>query len=189
LIGIGAGVTHRPLPHHRAYGSVHDGSSWLRFHLIDQRRKSQRFKVCIGKPNRESFGPREIPGSKTTARRVTGQAWTNTQCQQCFQATAWCFPLPPQSRSKSQTDPASEVNQHFWRFAEAEIAFANPAYTEPVRLSDPNRDEKSSVTCILVRHSQDAGTECGILNHCVGSAERRRRRYRLSVGPCISVVL
>ena len=30
LIGIGAAVTHRPLPHHRAYGSVHGGSSWLR---------------------------------------------------------------------------------------------------------------------------------------------------------------
>ena len=29
-IGIGAAVTHRPLPHHRAYGSVHGGSSWLR---------------------------------------------------------------------------------------------------------------------------------------------------------------
>ena len=29
LIGIGAAVTRRPLPHHRAYGSVHGGSSWL----------------------------------------------------------------------------------------------------------------------------------------------------------------
>jgi hypothetical protein len=30
MIGIGAAVTRRPLPHHRAYGSVHGGSSWLR---------------------------------------------------------------------------------------------------------------------------------------------------------------
>src|SRR5262249_13060268 len=29
-LGIGAAVTHRPLPHHRAYGSVHGGSRWLR---------------------------------------------------------------------------------------------------------------------------------------------------------------
>jgi len=29
-IGIGASVTRRPLPHHRAYGSVHGGSSQLR---------------------------------------------------------------------------------------------------------------------------------------------------------------
>jgi PEP-utilising enzyme, PEP-binding domain len=27
LIGIGAAVARRPLPHHRAYGSVHGGSS------------------------------------------------------------------------------------------------------------------------------------------------------------------
>src|SRR5438309_1926958 len=27
MIGIGAAVTRRPLPHHRAYGSVHGGSS------------------------------------------------------------------------------------------------------------------------------------------------------------------
>jgi len=74
-IGIGAAVTHRPLPHHRAYGSVHGGSSWLRFDLINQRRKSQRFEVRFGEPNREGFGPRQIPGSKSTASRVTGQAW------------------------------------------------------------------------------------------------------------------
>src|SRR6266849_1519154 len=30
LIDIGAVVAHRPLPHHRAYGSVHGGSRWLR---------------------------------------------------------------------------------------------------------------------------------------------------------------
>jgi putative Mg2+ transporter-C (MgtC) family protein len=29
VIGIGAAVTHRPLPHHRAYGSVHGGSRKL----------------------------------------------------------------------------------------------------------------------------------------------------------------
>jgi hypothetical protein len=28
-IGIGAVVAHRPLPHHRAYGSVHGGSKRL----------------------------------------------------------------------------------------------------------------------------------------------------------------
>jgi 2-oxoglutarate dehydrogenase complex dehydrogenase (E1) component-like enzyme len=30
MIGIGAAVTRRPLPHHRAYGSVHGGSRRLR---------------------------------------------------------------------------------------------------------------------------------------------------------------
>jgi len=35
LIGIGAAVTRRPLPHHRAYGSVHGGSRRLRRHFLD----------------------------------------------------------------------------------------------------------------------------------------------------------
>ena len=30
VIGIGAAVSRRPLPHHRAYGSVHGGSRRLR---------------------------------------------------------------------------------------------------------------------------------------------------------------
>ena len=30
LIGIGAAVARCPLPHHRAYGTVHGGSRWLR---------------------------------------------------------------------------------------------------------------------------------------------------------------
>ena len=36
MIGIGAAVTRRPLPHHRAYGSVHGGSRWLRRHALEQ---------------------------------------------------------------------------------------------------------------------------------------------------------
>ena len=35
LIGIGAAVTRRPLPHHRAYGSVHGGSSPVALAPVD----------------------------------------------------------------------------------------------------------------------------------------------------------
>ena len=35
LIGIGAAVARRPLPHHRAYGSVHGGSSRLTLTLVE----------------------------------------------------------------------------------------------------------------------------------------------------------
>ena len=52
LIGIGAAVARRPLPHHRAYGSVHGGSIRLRRHFLEQRRKSERFEVRIRKPYR-----------------------------------------------------------------------------------------------------------------------------------------
>ena len=36
MIGIGAAVARRPLPHHRAYGSVHGGSRGLRRHFLEQ---------------------------------------------------------------------------------------------------------------------------------------------------------
>jgi hypothetical protein len=36
MIGIGTAVARRPLPHHRAYGSVHGGSSRLRRHFFEQ---------------------------------------------------------------------------------------------------------------------------------------------------------
>src|SRR5262249_7394713 len=37
-----------------------------------------------------------------------------------------CFPLPPQSRSQSQSDPSGERYQHQRRFAEAEVGSPTP---------------------------------------------------------------
>src|SRR5213592_2599976 len=64
---------------------------------IDQRRKSKRFEVGVGKPHREGFGPSEVPRAASATSRVTSQSRTNPQFQQCRSATARCFPLPPQS--------------------------------------------------------------------------------------------
>ena len=44
-IGIGAGLAARPLPHHRAYGSVHGGSD--RLPDLANRWKSKRSEVTI----------------------------------------------------------------------------------------------------------------------------------------------
>src|ERR1019366_700825 len=41
---------------------------------IDQRWKSERFEVSIGKPHREGFGPGQIPGAESAASRVAGLA-------------------------------------------------------------------------------------------------------------------
>src|SRR5271157_1267358 len=89
---------------------------------IDQRWKSKRFEVGIGKPHREGFGPGQIPGTESAASRVIGQSRANPQREQSRSATAWCFPLPPHSGSQSEPDPAGQLNQHIGRFAEAEIA-------------------------------------------------------------------
>ena len=106
LIGIGAAVTRRPLPHHRTYGSVYGGSRWLRRHFIEQRRKTERFEVRIGKPHREGLSLREIPGAKPAASGVACQPRAHPEFQQRGAATTRCFPLPPHSRPESQPDPA-----------------------------------------------------------------------------------
>src|SRR5438046_10235501 len=76
---------------------------------IDQRRKSKRFEVGVGKPHREGFGPSEVPRAASATSRVTSQSRTNPQFQQCRSATARCFPLPPQSCTQSQPDPTGQV--------------------------------------------------------------------------------
>ena len=93
---------------------------------IDQRWKSERLEVSIGKPNRESFSPSQVPRAASASRRVASQSRTNSQFQQCGSATARCFPLPPQSCTQAQPDPTSQINQHIGRFTETEIAAPAP---------------------------------------------------------------
>src|SRR6516225_1005288 len=46
---------------------------------IDQRRKSKRFEVSIGKPHREGLGPSQVPRATATASRVSGESRTDPQ--------------------------------------------------------------------------------------------------------------
>jgi hypothetical protein len=45
---------------------------------VDQRWKSERFEVSIGKPHREGFGPGQIPGAESAASRIVGEARTHS---------------------------------------------------------------------------------------------------------------
>ena len=74
----------------------------------------------------ESLGPGQIPGATTASGGVARQLRPNPQRDQSRPATARGFPLPPQSRSQSQADPTGEIDQHFWRLAEAEIVAPAP---------------------------------------------------------------
>src|SRR5215475_4836927 len=67
-----------------------------------------------------------MPGTKTAAGGIARQPPFHPQCDQRRAATAWCLPLPPQSGPESQPDPASEGDEHFGCFAEAEIADPAP---------------------------------------------------------------
>src|SRR6266853_4077554 len=79
LIGIGAAVTHRPLPHHRAYGSVHGGS-------IGYANSPRLTREDRGTGSRHSTArPRELwTGPNTTGR---------DRCRRCYALTADALPV------------------------------------------------------------------------------------------------
>src|ERR1700691_5586035 len=66
-----------------------------------------------------------MPGSMAAAGHVA-QLPPDSQCDECRSPTPWCFPLAPEGSPQSQTDPASESDQHLGRLAEAEIAAPTP---------------------------------------------------------------
>src|SRR5437588_10770839 len=77
-IGIGAVVTHRPLPHHRAYGSVHGGS-------IGYANSPRLMTEDRGTGSRHStVRPRELwTGPNTTVR---------DRCRRCYALAADALP-------------------------------------------------------------------------------------------------
>jgi hypothetical protein len=66
------------------------------------------------------------PGTKTAAGGIARPPPFHPQCDQRRTATTWCLPLPPQSGPESQPDPASEGDEHFGCFAEAQMADPAP---------------------------------------------------------------
>src|SRR5688572_10432789 len=124
-IGIGAAVTHRPLPHHRAYGSVHGGSSSLCLHPR-QGRQTARAEIVIGKPFLHGFTARHSPSTSAAGSSSTRQFGRNAQLEQGVASTAWSLPLLPYGATKPTTYPAGELLQHAGRFAESEVAIPAP---------------------------------------------------------------
>src|SRR5437588_12148844 len=77
-IGIGAVVTHRPLPHHRAYGSVHGGS-------IGYASNPRLMTEDRGTGSRHSTArPRELWTGPNTADR--------DRCRRCYALAAGALP-------------------------------------------------------------------------------------------------
>jgi hypothetical protein len=61
--------------------------------LVNERRKTKRFEVGIGKPNKEGFGACEIPRTKSAASGVTRQPWADPESQQSCSTTTLGFPI------------------------------------------------------------------------------------------------
>ena len=59
--------------------------------LVDERRKTKRFEVGIGKPNREGFGACEIPRAKSAASGVTRQPSAAPSTNRAARRRRWVF--------------------------------------------------------------------------------------------------
>ena len=68
----------------------------------------------------------EMPGASTANRSVVCKSSFDAQTMQHRPATAWGLPLPPQRCPKTQSYPASQLDQQVRRFAESVIASPSP---------------------------------------------------------------
>src|ERR1039458_9946960 len=75
MIGIGAAVTRRPLPHHRAYGSVHGGSSRLRWHSSNKDGMRAGFSVPVIAPDGSAPSLPASRASPISAEEKSSSIW------------------------------------------------------------------------------------------------------------------
>src|ERR1051325_8472337 len=131
LIGIGAAVTRRPLPHHRAYGSVHGGSSGY---------------ATAPRPMKEGRASGSRP-SKATHGECASEPDTkdHDRCRPYCSPSA-DGPLVPAVRLGADVEFSTAARAHSAVCAapnrlktaalrasdKSRNSFANPAYSEPV---------------------------------------------------------
>jgi hypothetical protein len=143
LIGIGATVTRRPVPHHGAYGSVHGGSSQLRYapSIKEEGRASRSSKL-------------DSPAERALARgRYHGPSAPLAVCLASCGRTPSASRAPRQrrhvlhcrksvARSRRRTQPGSREGKHRTRGETAarrqglqrSVALGEIAKSETVRL-------------------------------------------------------
>ncbi|MBB5501244.1 hypothetical protein HDG37_005473 [Paraburkholderia sp. MM5384-R2] len=120
-IGIGAGLTARPLPHHRAYGSVHGGSDRLPG-LDIQRWKTKRSQKAIGQCPLQRGAITQPPGVVRGSCSLGGKIPIDTARQQLPEAGTAASPLLPEEAADATTYPFIQSLKNTRRFAETEVA-------------------------------------------------------------------
>src|SRR5471032_3048841 len=119
-IGIGAGLAARPLPHHRAYGSVHGGSDWLPDRA--NRWKSKRSEVTIGQRNVQRRATTQAPYTVRRTHGLGGKVSGHSPRDQFPESGPTHFPLLPEETAKTPTNPFVQFPKYAGRFAETEVA-------------------------------------------------------------------
>jgi hypothetical protein len=113
-IGIGAGLAARPLPHHRAYGSVHGGSDRLPDRA--NRWKSKRSEVTIGQRNVQRRATTQAPYTVRRTHGLGGKVSGHSPRDQFPESGPAQFPLLPEETAKTPTNPFIQFPKHAGRF-------------------------------------------------------------------------
>src|SRR5205809_8067538 len=92
----------------------------------EQRRKAASAKVRIRKRNRQGLRMGQMPGATAAGGSFLRECAAHAQLKQHRPAAALGFPVPPQRSPKSQSNPASQLDQQIGRFAEPKIAAPAP---------------------------------------------------------------
>jgi hypothetical protein len=119
-IGIGAGLAARPLPHHRAYGSVHGGSDRLPDRA--NRWKSKRSEVTIRQRYAQRRATTQAPCTVRRTHGLGGKVSGHSPRDQFPESGPALFPLLPEETAKTPTNPFIQLPKHAGRFAETEVA-------------------------------------------------------------------
>ena len=123
LIGIGGSLAAPPLPHHRAYGSVHGGSMELSGWVApDQGDETEPNEKGIGQANGQCRAVAEPPGTARTTSGLGRQVLANAQATQRRKTPAPTLPLTPDGGTKPTPYPLVEAAQHRGGLAEPEVA-------------------------------------------------------------------
>ena len=104
-IGIGGSLTTPPLPHHRAYGSVHGGSTDLCGQAGQQGRQPELGEEGVGQGDGKGGTVAEPPGSVRTAGGLRRQVLTDA----CGGATlqSECARVSTAARRRREADVSS----------------------------------------------------------------------------------
>src|SRR5206468_8781122 len=84
----------------------------------EQRRKAASAKVRIRKRNRQGLRMGQMPGATAAGGSFLRECAAHAQLKQHRPAAALGFPVPPQRSPKSQSNPASQLDQQIGRSEE-----------------------------------------------------------------------
>src|SRR5215831_16997192 len=79
--------------------------------VLEQRRKVERSKVCLGKPYVESLGERQIPGSAAAAGHIGRQLGTHPSSSNAARRRRTVFHCRHKAhRNRRRTQPVKEIS-------------------------------------------------------------------------------